>query len=247
MPPQPHIVLRDRQRLSHRHQKLQMNKIKPRHHLCHRMLYLQPRIHLKKIKVLLRVHKELDSPRIHIPRRQRQPHRRLTHPPPQVLTDDRRRCLLNHLLMTPLHRTFALAQIHAVPIIVRHQLDLNVPRPLDQLLQIDLTRSKAPLRLTTRRRKRRSKLLRLRHRAHAFSAATGSRLQHHRIPNPRSDTQRLRNVRQSRHTPRNTRHRRSVCCLPRLGLRPQHPHGTRRWPDESYTRRGTSLCELRVL
>src|ERR1700692_1261466 len=55
------------------------------------MLHLQPCIHLKKIKFFLPVvritaHQKLDRPRIHISRRQRQPNRSLTHPPPQRRT-----------------------------------------------------------------------------------------------------------------------------------------------------------------
>ena len=84
--------------------------------------------------------------------------------------------------------------------------------------------NRSPLRLAARRRgKRRRKLLRLRHRAHALPASTRRCLQHHRISNTRGDTNRLRNIRQSRYTSRNPRHLRRIRRLPSPGLRPQHP------------------------
>ena len=46
--------------------------------------------------------------------------------------DQRRRALLDHLLMAPLDRALALAQVDHVAVLVAQQLDFDVPRALDQ-------------------------------------------------------------------------------------------------------------------
>ena len=68
------------QRLAHRHAQLHLHQIEPGHHLGHRMLHLQPRIHLEEVEVLRGIDQKLDRPRVDISGRQRQPHRRLAHP-----------------------------------------------------------------------------------------------------------------------------------------------------------------------
>jgi hypothetical protein len=49
----------------------------------------------------------------------------------------RRRRFLDHLLMPALHGTFALAQMHHVAVMVAEDLDLDVARVFDQLLDVN--------------------------------------------------------------------------------------------------------------
>ena len=128
--------------------------------------------------------------------------------------------------MPPLHRALPLPEIHAAPMLIRHQLYLDMPRPLDQLLQIHLTRPEAPLRLTARRHERTSQLLRPQHRPHPLPATARRSLQHHRIPNLRRDPHSLVHISQPSHRPRHPRHPRRIRRLPSPCLRPQPPHST---------------------
>ena len=64
--------------------------------------------------------------------------------------DQRRRALLDHLLMPPLQRALALAQVNHVAVAVADQLDLDVARPLDQLLDVDLGVAEGALGLARR-------------------------------------------------------------------------------------------------
>ena len=58
------------------------------------------------------------------------PQRRLAHAPPQlrIFPHQWRRALFNHLLMPPLNRTLAFAQMNHVPVPVPQHLNFDVPR-----------------------------------------------------------------------------------------------------------------------
>ena len=150
--------------------------------------------------------------------------------------------------MPPLHRALALAQIQAVAMLIRHHLDLDMPRPLDQLLQIDLARAEAALRLAAGRRIRRSQLLRrrppracpCRRRRPRPSASPDSQSP----PPPAAPPQPT----PSPVTLPGTRGipAASAACRA-LRLRPQRPHGARRRPDERHARRRAGLGKLRIL
>ncbi len=216
------------------------------------MLHLQPRIHLQEVEVLHprlfeTSHEKLHRPRVHIPRRERQPNRRLPHPPSQVLTHNCGRGLLNHLLVPPLHRALPLPQIQTPAMLIRHQLNLDMPGPLDQLLQIDLARPKAPLRLATGRHISCRQILRPGHSAHTLPTAARGCLQHHGIPNRAGHANSLIHISQPRHRSRHPRHTRRIRRLSRPRLRSQHPHHTRWRTDKSHPGSLTSLSKVRIL
>ncbi len=55
----------------------------------------------------------------------------------QLARNAGRRSLLHHLLVAPLHRAVALAQVHGVLVLVGQHLDFDVPRVLQVLLEVD--------------------------------------------------------------------------------------------------------------
>ena len=81
------IFLRKGQGLAGGDIDLQLHQVKPGHQLGHRMLYLQARIHLQEVKILLPIHQELNGAGIGIARRLRHPHRGLTHAAAQFRFD----------------------------------------------------------------------------------------------------------------------------------------------------------------
>ena len=84
------------------------------------MFHLQPRIHFEEIEIAGVVGKEFDGTRVEVTGGARGPDRGLAHAfragPGCAPTAARR--FLNHLLMPPLHGTFAFAQMNhiAVPV-----------------------------------------------------------------------------------------------------------------------------------
>src|SRR5205085_12197429 len=60
------VVLSKRKPLSRRNAYLQVYQIQSRDQLRHRVLHLQPRIHLEEVKILLLITKEFDSARVRI-------------------------------------------------------------------------------------------------------------------------------------------------------------------------------------
>ena len=77
---------------------------------------------------------ELDRARARVPRRARQRDRLLAERLAQLRRDDRRRRLLEHLLVAPLQRALALAEREHVAVGVGDDLHLDVPRARQEAL-----------------------------------------------------------------------------------------------------------------
>ena len=83
------IFLLDRQLLACRHTNLKMHEIQSGHQLCHRMLHLQTRIHLKEVEIPLLIDKELDRSCVRVPGGPSGLHRDLAHSAPHLWRNDR--------------------------------------------------------------------------------------------------------------------------------------------------------------
>ena len=231
MPRKPDLPLRHRQRHPRSHPKLLLNQIHPRDPLRHRMLHLNPRIHLHKIKIPVRLQQKLNRPRIHIMRRLRRPDRRRAHPLPQRIINRHARRLLNHLLMIPLNRAVPLAKMNHIPKRVRHNLKLHMTWMTNQPLHIHRPVRKRTFSLLLRRLKRALELpARLRH-AHTLAAASKRRLNHHRKTNPVGLRKTRLPVKNRFLRPRNHRHTGCLHRISRLRLITQTVHHLRRRPN----------------
>src|SRR5687768_12714653 len=101
------------------------------------MLNLQTRVHFKEIELARCVsHQKLNCSRSRVVHSPRELDRSRAHLFTQRRVVDWRGTFLDHLLMTPLNRTLALAQMHDVTVRVCKYLYLDVARALDRLLQI---------------------------------------------------------------------------------------------------------------
>ena len=87
--------------------------------------------------------------------------------------------LLQHLLVAPLQRAVALAQVHDVPVAVGDHLDLDVPRRLEVALHVDRAVAERRLRLALRGHHRLGERLAVARHLHAPPAAAGRRLDQH--------------------------------------------------------------------
>ena len=166
------------ERLAGRDAQLLGHEVDAEHHLGHGMLDLQARVHLEEVEAIA-LDQELDRAR---PRRSRRPVRRPRAASRQTITNCLGQvgcgCFLDELLVAPLHRAIALPDGEAAAVLVAEDLDLDVPRPLEVLLHVDVVVAEAGSRLATGRLDRRADLLARADDAHAAAAAAGSRLDH---------------------------------------------------------------------
>src|SRR5262249_28738828 len=100
--------------------------------------------------------------------------RRLTHAAAHRFVDDGRWGFLDYLLMATLHGALALAQVNHVAVFITEDLDLDMARILDELLDVNLAVRKGPLSFA-----RRSVISRLQlggrpYEPHALATASGS-------------------------------------------------------------------------
>ncbi len=116
---------------------LQVHQIDPGDQLGDRMLDLQARIHLEEVEVALLVGDELDRAGVGVAAGLCRLHGDFAHLPPHFGGRNRRRSFFEHFLVAALHRAFALAEVDAVAMLVGENLHLDVPRILDELLDID--------------------------------------------------------------------------------------------------------------
>ena len=89
--------------------------------------------------------------------------------------------LFDDLLVAPLHRAVALAQADDVAVVVADHLELDVPRPLEEFLHVDLVVAERRRRFRARHRDRAQQRAFGVHHAHAAAAAAARGLDDHRI------------------------------------------------------------------
>ena len=82
--------------------------------------------------------------------------------------------------MPALDRALALAEVDHVAVVIAENLELDVARRLDVLLDVDVADAERRLGLALRRLDRVRQLARRAHDAHAAAAAAGGRLDDHR-------------------------------------------------------------------
>ena len=101
------------------------------------MLHLDAGVDFNKVKVLLRIDNELDGARIGVVGMLDQTHGRFADFASCFLTQRWRGTFLNQLLMPPLSGTISFPKMHNVPVLICEDLNLDVPRLLDKLFQVD--------------------------------------------------------------------------------------------------------------
>ena len=130
-----YVGLREPERLPGGDPQLVLDEVAPGHQLGDRMLDLEARVHLEEDGFAAVVDEELARSGAHVPDRARERERSLAQPPAEGRVDRRRRGLLEHLLVPPLDRAVALAEVDAVAVGVEQHLDLDVARPLEEALE----------------------------------------------------------------------------------------------------------------
>jgi hypothetical protein len=175
---QAHVLLAQRQRLARGHAQLQLDQIEPGHGLGHRVLDLQARVHLHEIEPALGVEQALERAHPLIADRPCRRDRGRAHALAQRRVDGRRRRLLDDLLVAPLHRAVALAEVNRVAVAVGQHLDLDVARVGDDTFEDQAVVPKGVARLGACAAQQLGKVAGVVHEPHAAPATTGRGLDH---------------------------------------------------------------------
>src|SRR4051794_33712481 len=109
------------------------------------MLDLHPRVDFQEEETALVVEKELERSRIRVLDRPGRVHDRAPKLPAHLLGDGHRRPFLEQLLMAPLDRALALAEVNHRAVMVAENLEFDVPRVLDVFLDVDVSNTKRSL------------------------------------------------------------------------------------------------------
>ena len=118
------------------------------HHLGDRVLDLEAGVHLEEEELAVLV-QELDGAGVVVAARLGHLHRGLAHRLAGLVGEARRRALLDELLVAALGRAVALADPHAVAVLVADDLHLDVAGPREVALDVALVAPEALERLAT--------------------------------------------------------------------------------------------------
>ena len=237
----------ERERLASGDADLLLHQVVAGDHLGHGMLDLDARVHLHEVERAVLVEEELDRPRAGVVDRRGELHRGLAHPCAQLGGERRRGRLLDQLLVAALHGAVALAQVDHGAVQVAKHLDLDVTRPGEILLDVDIAVAEGGERLVLRQREELRERVGIVRDAHSLPAAAGRRLDDHREADPLGHRQRLLDV---AHDPRRARHRRHTGFGGEAAGRGLVAHGTdlvAGRADEGDVRRTTGVGELGIL
>ncbi len=159
------------------------------------MLDLQAGVHFEEVEALARRirarHDQLDRPCRIIANRARQRDRLLAHGFAHLRRDEGRRGLFHHLLVAPLDRAFALAEIDDVAVLVSHHLDFDMAWAFDELLDEHAVVAERCQPLALGRLEPFAHILLAIGQPHPLAAAARARLHHHRIADARRDPHRF--------------------------------------------------------
>src|ERR1019366_2583794 len=158
-----------------------LDKIEPGNRFGDRVLDLQPGVHLEKEEAPVLADHELDRARRLVVHRLGQGHGLLAHRLSRGVVEEGARRFLDHLLVPALDRAFAPPEVDAVTVRVAEDLDLDVARLFDELLDEDTVVAEGGLRFVATGREALARLGIVEGDAQALAAAAGRGLDHHRV------------------------------------------------------------------
>ena len=245
--PEGDLVLRERQGLAARHPELPFDEVGPGHQLGHRVLDLEPGVHLHEPELPAAVEQEFDGPRPLVADGAGGGDRRLAHRGPKLSFHAGRGGLLHDLLVPPLGGAVPLEEVHEVAAAVGEHLHLDVPGLRDVALEEHRIVAEGRRRLALRPREGGIEVPGPLHRPHAAPAAARGGLEQHRPTDgfrfaPQPFGRLVRSV-----VARYERHPGPGHEPLRLALRPHRPDRSRRGADEDDPARRARLREVRVL
>src|SRR5260221_12040395 len=151
------------------------------------MLDLQARIHFQEEKIAFAIDDEFHRAGGFVFHRFGRGHRLFAHRLARAFIKERAWCLFDDLLVAPLDRAFALAEIKAIAMAIGQHLDLDMARFLDEFLDEDAVIAETRFGLVGSRAEAIASLLIVIGDAHALATTAGRGLDNHRIADLTSD------------------------------------------------------------
>ncbi len=229
VPPHLHLLLLEPKLLPHGDPELGLNQVNAGDHLGHGVLHLDAGVHLYEVEVPLLIHQELQSARGHVPHVPGKPGGCLGNGLPGFPRQGARG-FLQELLVPALDGAVPLPKVDDV-LPIPQDLDLNVLRLLDVLLQVDGGVAKGSPGLLLGLLDRPFQLLLGVHQPHAPAPAPGGGLKDHGIADLLGGPFGLLHAGKLIR-PRNRGHPGLPGHLPGGGLVPKGPHILRGGTDE---------------
>ncbi len=176
------LVLGERQRLAGRDAKLELDEVEAGDRFGDGMLDLQAGVELEEVEArgVVGVDDQLDGAGVRVAAAACELDGRGTHAGAQLGVDDRRRGLLDQLLVAALEAALALAEVQDGAVVVADDLDLHVASTLEVALGEHRVVAEGRLGLAPRGCERRGELGVVVDHAHALAAAAGCRLEQQR-------------------------------------------------------------------
>ena len=181
VPAQQHVALLQLERQPGGDLELAAHDVDARDELGHRVLDLDARVHLEEVPAAVRCEQELRRAGTDVADRVGEAERGCAELAAKLAADARRGRLLDHLLVAPLHRAIALAQVQAGAVRVAQDLHLDVAGALDVALVEQAAVAEGRRRLAPRRLHGGRQLGCLVHDAHPAPATAGARLDEQRV------------------------------------------------------------------
>ena len=237
------------QRRASRELELEPDEIDARKLFGHRVLDLDPRIGLDEVRVAVLVHEELERPEVGEPGRPGEDEGGRDDPIAKGRIEVGGGGDLDDLLPAPLEAALALAEVDDTSVSVPGNLDLDVPRPRDETLDVELSAAEGPPGLLAAARPRALELRDARDGRHPAAASAPGRLDHRPAPVRSEGEQELPGGRKPalHRRPREYRYRATLRERPRPGLVPEELERRRVGADEGDAALRASPGELRVL
>ena len=179
-----HVALVEAQWLAGRDADLERDGVDAREHLGDRMLDLDPAVDLDEVELAGGIDEELERAEVLVTGSDGRSQRPLAQVGACRGAQRGRRALLEDLLVAPLDRAVALAEVHAVTEPVDGDLDLDVAVLLDPLLEVERLVVERGARLGAADLEHALELARRADHAHALAAAPGRWLDEDRVADP---------------------------------------------------------------
>ena len=171
--------LSDGQRLARGHAQLPFDEIESGDHLGYRVLDLQSGVHFEEKEAIF-VRDELHRAGAFVTDSPRRGDGGASHGRSAIIIEAGRGRLLDHLLMTPLHRAVALEQMNGIAVPIGEHLHLDMTRMCQIALDQHTVIAEGGRGLLPCRVQCGGEFARVRHDPHAATAAAGHRLDHQR-------------------------------------------------------------------
>src|SRR5260370_27546628 len=158
------------------------HQVAPEDLFGNRMFYLNPRIHFHEIEITVLIDEIFHRARVFIANRCCEFYGAATHFLSNIIINHRGRAFLDDLLVAPLDRAIAFAEMNDAAVTIATDLKLNMVGTNDKLLHIDTAIPEGLLSLSSGRVKSLNQAIDVMSRTHTTPPSPGHCLDHHRVP-----------------------------------------------------------------